>query len=86
MTPQQVAQALMIGLQKDTSEILVGWQSHLAVWSQNFAPWLLEVVLKLAAPRKQPQISLIKSLTAKIQHFSNWLFSKNKVAFVSERK
>jgi 3-oxoacyl-[acyl-carrier protein] reductase len=86
MTPQQVAQALMIGLQKDTSEILVGWQSHLAVWCQNFAPWLLEVVLKLAAPRKQPQISLIKSLTAKIQHFSNWLFSKNKVAFVSDRK
>jgi 3-oxoacyl-[acyl-carrier protein] reductase len=86
MTPQQVAQALMIGLQKDTSEILVGWQSHLAVWCQNFAPWLLEVILKLAAPRKQPQISLIKSLAAKIQHFSDWLFSKNKVAFVSDRK
>lgn len=86
MTPQQVAQALMIGLQKDTSEILVGWQSHLAVWCQNFAPWLLEIVLKLAAPRKQPQISLIRSLAAKIQHFNDWLFSKNKVAFVSDRK
>ncbi|WP_413173081.1 SDR family NAD(P)-dependent oxidoreductase [Anabaena azotica] len=86
MTPQQVAQALMIGLQKDTSEILVGWQSHLAVWCQNFAPWLLEVVLKIAAPRKQPQISLIRSLAAKIQHFNDWLFSKNKVALVSDRK
>ncbi|MBK1990894.1 SDR family NAD(P)-dependent oxidoreductase [Sphaerospermopsis aphanizomenoides BCCUSP55] len=86
MTPQQVAQALIIGLQKDSSEILVGWQSHLAVWCQNFAPWLLEIVLQLAAPRKQPQTSLIRSLVAKMQHFSDWLFSKDKVAFVSDRK
>ncbi|MFM6138058.1 MAG: 3-ketoacyl-ACP reductase, partial [Sphaerospermopsis kisseleviana] len=52
MTPEQVAQALVIGLQKDTAEILVGWQSHLAVLCQRFAPWLLEIILQLATPKK----------------------------------
>ncbi|AFZ55950.1 SDR family NAD(P)-dependent oxidoreductase [Anabaena cylindrica FACHB-243] len=86
MTPQQVAQALTRGLEKDSSEILVGWQSHLAVLCQNFAPWLLEIVLRLAAPRKQPQTNLIKSWVTKIQHFSNSLFSRNRLAFGSVRK
>jgi 3-oxoacyl-[acyl-carrier protein] reductase len=86
MTPQQVAQALTRGLEKDTSEILVGWQSHLAVLCQNFAPWLLEIVLKLAAPRKQPQTNLVRSFVRKIQHFSNSLFSRNRLAFGSARK
>lgn len=48
--PQQVAQALIAGLHKDTSEILVGWQSHLAVWCQRLSPWLLDQVLRLSAP------------------------------------
>ena len=50
MTTQQVAQALITGLRKDTPEILVGWQSHLAVWCSRIAPWLLEKVLLMAAP------------------------------------
>jgi 3-oxoacyl-[acyl-carrier protein] reductase len=50
LTPQQVAQALIAGLRKGKSEILVGWQSHLAVWGQRLAPWLLEKILKMAAP------------------------------------
>ncbi|MGK7873800.1 MAG: SDR family NAD(P)-dependent oxidoreductase [Xenococcaceae cyanobacterium] len=50
MTPQQVAQTLVAGLHKGSSEILVGWQSHLAVWCQRIAPWLLEKVLLMAAP------------------------------------
>jgi 3-oxoacyl-[acyl-carrier protein] reductase len=50
MTTQQVADALITGLQKDSSEILVGWQSHLAVWCNRIAPWLLEKVLLLSAP------------------------------------
>ncbi|MEA5551755.1 SDR family NAD(P)-dependent oxidoreductase [Anabaena cylindrica UHCC 0172] len=86
MTPQQVAQALTRGLENDTSEILVGWQSHLAVLCQNFAPWLLEIVLKLAAPKKHPQINLIKSFITKIQHFSNSIFSRHRLAFGSARK
>lgn len=86
MTPQQVAQALIVGLQKDTSEILVGWQSHLAVWCQNLAPWLLEIVLQLAAPKKQPQPNLITHFVTKIQHFRNSLFSRNRLAFGSARK
>jgi 3-oxoacyl-[acyl-carrier protein] reductase len=86
MTPQQVAQTLIIGLQKDKSEILVGWQSHLAVWCQNLAPWLLEIVLQLAAPNKQPQTNIIKNFVTKIQHFSNSPFSRNRLAFGSARK
>lgn len=49
-TPQKVAQALIAGLHKDSPEILVGWQSHLAVWCNRLFPWLLEKVLLIAAP------------------------------------
>ncbi len=50
MTPEQVAKVLVAGLDKDTSEILVGWQSHLAVWCNRLAPWLMEKILLLATP------------------------------------
>ncbi|MBW4570513.1 MAG: SDR family NAD(P)-dependent oxidoreductase [Tolypothrix carrinoi HA7290-LM1] len=53
MTPQEVAQVLVTGLSKNSPEILVGWQSHLAVWCQRLAPWLLEFILKLATPPQQ---------------------------------
>ena len=53
MTPQTVAKALIAGLNKDSPEILVGWQSHLAVWCQRLAPWLLDLVLKMATPPLQ---------------------------------
>lgn len=49
-TPQKVAQALIAGLQKNSSEILVGWQSHLAVLCNRIAPWFLERILLMAAP------------------------------------
>jgi 3-oxoacyl-[acyl-carrier protein] reductase len=61
MTPGRVAQALITGLQKDSAEILVGWQSHLAVWCQRLAPWLLERILAMAAPLSPP-LSNIKSV------------------------
>lgn len=50
MTPEEVAKALIIGLRKDSPEIIVGWQSHLAVWCQRLAPWLLEKVISLSSP------------------------------------
>ena len=50
MTPESVARSLIIGLSRDSSEILVGWQSHLAVWCQRIFPWLWEKILLLAAP------------------------------------
>ncbi|MDZ7956618.1 MAG: SDR family NAD(P)-dependent oxidoreductase [Aulosira sp. DedQUE10] len=57
-SPEKVAQTLVTGLQRDSPEILVGWQSHLAVWCQRLAPWLLELILNLTTPsaptRKQP--------------------------------
>lgn len=49
-TPQEVAMALISGLRRGSSEILVGWQSHLAVWCSRLAPWLLERVIQLTAP------------------------------------
>lgn len=52
MTPEQVAQALVIGIENDTAEILVGWQSHLAVLCQRLAPWLLDIIMQLATPKK----------------------------------
>ncbi|ACK71834.1 short-chain dehydrogenase/reductase SDR [Gloeothece citriformis PCC 7424] len=50
MTPEQVAKALMVGLRQDLSEILVGWQSHLAIWCLRLAPWLLDKILVLTSP------------------------------------
>ncbi|BAZ20753.1 3-oxoacyl-[acyl-carrier-protein] reductase [Kalymmatonema gypsitolerans NIES-4073] len=50
---QKVAQALVTGLARDSPEILIGWQSHLAVWCNRMAPWLLEKVLLMAAPLSQ---------------------------------
>lgn len=50
MTPQQVAKVFAEGLNQGHSEILVGWQSHLAVWCSYLAPALLETVIQAAAP------------------------------------
>ena len=56
--PEKVAQALIIGLQKDRSEIVVGWQSHLALWCQRLTPWLMAQITAMAAPLSQKPQSL----------------------------
>ena len=53
MTAERVAIALSKGLKNETSEILVGWQSHLAVLASKIAPWLVDHVLRLASPKPQ---------------------------------
>ncbi len=50
MSSQKVAQALVAGLRKESPEILVGWQSHVAAWCNRIAPWLVEKILVMAAP------------------------------------
>ena len=62
MTPEKVAQALIKGIEKDSSEILVGWQSHLALWCQRIFPWLLEKILLLAAPLSRENMSSTKAI------------------------
>jgi 3-oxoacyl-[acyl-carrier protein] reductase len=54
MTADRVAQKLVNQLEKKSiaSEILVGWQSHLASLCQRLAPALMEKVLLMAAPIK----------------------------------
>lgn len=54
LSPEQVATALVKGLERGSLEILVGWQSHLAVWGNRLAPWLMEKLLLLAAPLPKP--------------------------------
>jgi 3-oxoacyl-[acyl-carrier protein] reductase len=56
MTPQQVARALVDGLARDSPEILVGWQSHLAVWGNRLAPWFIEKVMRVAAPKSYSEL------------------------------
>jgi 3-oxoacyl-[acyl-carrier protein] reductase len=51
MTPQRVAQALIRGLQSGKTEILVGWQSHLAVLCQALAPRLMDRIVSISAPQ-----------------------------------
>jgi 3-oxoacyl-[acyl-carrier protein] reductase len=53
-TPQQVAQVLSHHLSGKSSEVFVGWQSRLAVWTQRFAPWLVDYLIKVTAPRSLP--------------------------------
>ncbi|MDJ0731779.1 MAG: SDR family NAD(P)-dependent oxidoreductase [Crocosphaera sp.] len=50
VSPKKVAQSLIKGLQKNSPEILVGWQSYLAVWGQRLAPRLMEQLTTIAAP------------------------------------
>ncbi len=54
-SPQKVAQVLVAGLEKEATEILVGWQSHLAMWCNRFAPGLLEWLIRLASPASPEQ-------------------------------
>jgi len=85
MTSQQVAEVLVTGLQRDAPEILVGWQCHLAVWCQRLAPWLLDLILRIAtppAPRKQQPVKKLSQLMPKlnfstrIHRFSNLFWSR----------
>lgn len=52
MSAETVAEACLRGLENNTPEVLVGWQSHLAIWCDRFSPWLLEPMLKLTAPKR----------------------------------
>ncbi len=78
MSSEAVAQVLICGLQKDTPEILVGWQSHLAVWCQRFTPWLLEIILQISTPPtlRKPQPPAKPSLISRIYRFGDLLWSK----------
>jgi 3-oxoacyl-[acyl-carrier protein] reductase len=51
ISPEHVAQALVRGLQSNSPEILVGWQTHLAVLGNRLAPALLEKVVQWASPK-----------------------------------
>ncbi|MGB3533441.1 MAG: SDR family NAD(P)-dependent oxidoreductase [Microcoleaceae cyanobacterium] len=62
MTSEQVAKKLIKGLRKNSTEILVGWQSHLAVWCSRLAPGLLEKILLFASPLSQMQPQKSSSL------------------------
>lgn len=53
VSAKKVAQSLVKGLQKNNPEILVGWQSYLAVWGQRIAPRLVEKFTTIVAPLSQ---------------------------------
>jgi 3-oxoacyl-[acyl-carrier protein] reductase len=63
-TPQKVAQSLVRGLKTGTPEILVGWQSHLAVWGNRLLPWLMEKISCLAAPLPQAHAERLQEVSA----------------------
>ncbi|MCV3214914.1 SDR family oxidoreductase [Plectonema radiosum NIES-515] len=92
MTPEEVAQVLVAGLSKNSPEIIVGWQSHLAVWCQRLAPWLLEFILKMAAPPQQVprRHQLYQKRLGLMQRLSLWtsdrFLSRNTISFASARK
>lgn len=92
MTPQEVAQVLVAGLSKNSPEILVGWQSHLAVWCQRLAPWLLEFILRIATPPKQVarRHQVYQRRVGLMQRLSLWtsdrFLSRNTISFASARK
>lgn len=54
MTPEKVATVFVNSLEKESPEILVGWQSHLAVFGSRIAPRLLDWWIKLTAPQENP--------------------------------
>lgn len=50
MTAEDVAQALVAGLRKESPEILVGWQTQAAASFNRIAPRLVETLVQKAAP------------------------------------
>ncbi|MBO3461675.1 SDR family oxidoreductase [Aetokthonos hydrillicola Thurmond2011] len=60
-TPEKVAQALVKQLRKESPEMLIGWQSHLAMWCNRVAPMLLEQILFMAAPIKQKRYQRLRN-------------------------
>jgi 3-oxoacyl-[acyl-carrier protein] reductase len=50
----RVAAALLQGLMQGQTEILVDWQSRVAVLGQRLVPGLVERFVQWASPKKQP--------------------------------
>ncbi len=50
LSTEQVAQGLMTGLKSRSSEITIGWQSHLAVLFHRFLPQVMDAVIRLSNP------------------------------------
>lgn len=50
MSAEDVAQALVVGLRKESPEILVGWQTQAAASFNRIAPRLVETLVQKAAP------------------------------------
>lgn len=48
--PETVARSLICGLDRGSSEIVVGWQSHAAVWLNRLLPGWVEFGVRMAAP------------------------------------
>ncbi|MEM7772178.1 MAG: SDR family NAD(P)-dependent oxidoreductase [Cyanobacteria bacterium P01_E01_bin.6] len=55
MSTQRVARALVQGLRRDASEIVVGWQGHLALWCDRLAPWLIKKIVRFSTPSLKPR-------------------------------
>ena len=50
LTTEQVAQGLMAGLKSRSSEIPIGWQSHMALWFHRFLPQVMDTIIRLSSP------------------------------------
>lgn len=50
MTPEKVADALVVGLRRNDPEIVVGWQGLLIIWCNRLFPRLVEQFITLASP------------------------------------
>jgi 3-oxoacyl-[acyl-carrier protein] reductase len=67
VSPETVACKLVAGLRQNSSEIWVGWQSHLAIWLSRFVPGWLELALRMAAPKPhRPHYRYSRALRAVI--------------------
>lgn len=53
MTPEKVADIFVAGLDRNTTEIVVGWQGILLVWCNRLVPQLVERFIALASPSTQ---------------------------------
>ncbi len=53
-TPEQVARALVRGIERESPEIFVGWQAHLADLLHRLLPPMAEQLVRWAAPNSTP--------------------------------
>ncbi len=66
--PEQVAKAMVTGVKRGNREILVGWQSHMAVMCDRLAPQLMTRIIRWTQPPATTPVSPYSKVVVPLQN------------------